>query len=89
MYGGREKLHILLQLEKTCICLSDRYKFSPTLHRQHIYYLVSIRFEYCHVFRGKIFKGGELETNVQVISLLKLFTSNKLQDNPVSSDTPV
>ena len=25
--------------------------------------------------RGKIFKGGELETNVQVISLLKLFTS--------------
>ena len=25
--------------------------------------------------RGKIFKGGELETTVQVISLLKLFTS--------------
>ena len=25
--------------------------------------------------RGKMFKGGELETNVQVISLLKLFTS--------------
>ena len=39
--------------------------------------------------RGKIFKGGELETNVQVISLLKLFPSKKLQDNPVSSDTPV
>ena len=39
--------------------------------------------------RGKIFKGGELETNVQVISLNKLFTSKKLQDNPVSSDTPV
>ena len=28
--------------------------------------------------RGKIFKGGELETNVQVISLLKLFTSKKI-----------
>ena len=52
MYGGREKLHILLQLEKTCICLSDRYKFSPNLHRQHIYYLVSISFKYCHVFQG-------------------------------------
>ena len=39
--------------------------------------------------RGKVFKGGELETNVQVISLLKLFTSKILQDNPVSSDTPV
>ena len=62
MYGGREKLHVLLQSEKTCICLSDRYKFSPTLHRQHIYYLVSIRFKYCHVFQGEIFKGGELET---------------------------
>ena len=36
MYGRREKLHILLQWEKTCICLSDRYKLSPTLHRQHI-----------------------------------------------------
>ena len=39
--------------------------------------------------RGKIFKGGELETNVRVISLLKLFTSKILQDNPLSSDTPV
>ena len=39
--------------------------------------------------RGKIFKGGELETNVQVLSLLKLFTSKILQDNPVSSETPV
>ena len=34
--------------------------------------------------RGKISKGGELETNVQIISLLKL-----LQENPVSSETPV
>ena len=89
MCGGREKLHILHQSEKTCICLSDRYKFSPALHRQHIYYLVSIRFKYCHVFQGKFFKGGELETNVQVISLLKLLTSKKLKDNPVSSDIPV
>ena len=29
MYGQREKLHLLLQSEKICICLSDRYKFSP------------------------------------------------------------
>ena len=39
--------------------------------------------------RGKIFKRGELETTVRVISLLKLFTSKTLQDNPVSSETPV
>ena len=39
--------------------------------------------------RDKNFKGGELETNVRVISLLKLFTSKKLQDSPVSSETPV
>ena len=39
--------------------------------------------------RGKIFKGGELETNVWVISLLELITSNKLQDKLESSDTPV
>ena len=39
--------------------------------------------------RGKIFKGGELETNVRVKSFLKFFTSKKLQDNPVSSETPV
>ena len=32
---------------------------------------------------GKMFKGGELETTVRVISL------QKLQDNPVSSETPV
>ena len=52
MYGGREKLHILLQQEKTCICLSNRYTFSPTLHRQHIYYLVSIGLKYCYEFMG-------------------------------------
>ena len=50
MYGGREKLHILLEWEKTCICLSNRYKFSPTLHRQHIYYLVSMRLKYLYEF---------------------------------------
>ena len=52
MYGGREKLHILLQQEKTCICLSDRYKFSPSLHRQYIYYLVSMRLKYHYEFMG-------------------------------------
>ena len=52
MYGGREKLHILLQQENTCICLSNRYKFSPTIHRQHIYYLVSMRLKYHYEFLG-------------------------------------
>ena len=52
MYGGREKLHLLLQQVKTCICLSDRYKFSPALHRQHIYYLVSMRLKYRYEFMG-------------------------------------
>ena len=52
MYGGREKLHIHLLWEKTCMCLSDRYKFSPALHRQHIYYLVSMRLKYRYEFMG-------------------------------------
>ena len=52
MYGVREKLHVLLQWEKTCICLSDIYKFFPTLHRQHIYYLVSIRLKYHYESMG-------------------------------------
>ena len=52
MYGGREKLHILLQREKTCISLSNRYNFAPALHRQHIYYLVSMRLKYCYEFMG-------------------------------------
>ena len=52
MYGGRGKLQVLLQWEKTCICLSNRYKFSPGLHRQHIYYLVSVRLKYCYEFMG-------------------------------------
>ena len=52
MYGGREKLHILFQQEKTCLCLSNRYKFSPSLHRQHIYYLVSMKLKYCYEFMG-------------------------------------
>ena len=52
MYGRREKLHILFQWEKTCICLSDRYKFSPALHRQHILYLVLMRLKYRYEFMG-------------------------------------
>ena len=52
MYGGSKKLHVLLQWEKTCICLSDRYKFSTALHRQHIYYLVSMRLKSCYKFMG-------------------------------------
>ena len=34
------------------ICLSNRYKFSPALDRQHIYYLVSMRLKYCYEFMG-------------------------------------
>ena len=52
MYGGREKLHALLQWKKTCIYMSDRYKFSTTLHRQHIYYLVSMGLKYHYEFMG-------------------------------------
>ena len=52
MYGGREQIQVLLQQEKTCICLSDRNKFSPALHRQHIYYLVSMRVKYHYEFMG-------------------------------------
>ena len=32
--------------------LSDRYKFSPAIHRQHIYYLVSMRLKYHYEFMG-------------------------------------
>ena len=56
-------------LEKTCICVSDRYKFSPHSSQttQHIWFqLDSSTAMYS---RGKISKGGELETNVRVISL--------------------
>ena len=64
--------------EKTCICVSDGYKFSP--HSSQTTHLL-IGFNYIQVplcIPGvKIFKGGELEANVRVISLLKLFTSNK------------
>ena len=52
MYVGRGKLHVLLQWEKTCICHSDRYKFSPALQGQHIYYLVSMRLKYNYEFMG-------------------------------------
>ena len=52
MYGGREKLHVLLQWEKTCICLNNKYKFSPALHRQHIYLLVLMRLKYHYEFMG-------------------------------------
>ena len=114
----REKLHVLLQQEKTCICLSDRYKFSPALHRQHIYYLVSMRLKYCYKFmewdgllllnilhNNQLKELGDISTNAivnlpvhvfQGLIFLKevnqklmyeSFTSNKLQDNPESSDT--
>ena len=71
-------------LEKTCICVSDRYKFSPPLFTDNTFtkwfQLDSSTTMYS---RGKISKGGELET------LYKSYHSKKLQDNPVSSETPV
>ena len=58
--------------EKTCICVSDRYKFSPPLFTDNTFtnwfQLDSSTAMYS---RGKIFKGGELETTVRVISLQK------------------
>ena len=72
MYGGREKLHILLQQEKTCICLSNRYKFSPALHRHHIYYLVSMTLKYCYEFIG--WDG---------LLLLNIFHNNAIVNLPV------
>ena len=69
MYGGREKLHILIQWEKTCICLSDRYKFSPALHRQLIYCLVSMRLKYHYEFMG--WNG---------LSLMNILNNNQLKE---------
>ena len=69
MYSGTEKLHILLLWEKTCICLSNRYKFFPTLHRQHIYYLVSMRLKYHYEFIG--WDG---------LSLLNILHNNQLKE---------
>ena len=54
-------------LEKTCICVSDRYKFSPLLFTDNTFtswfQLDSSTTMYS---RGTISKGGELETAVQV-----------------------
>ena len=89
MHGRRERLHVLIQAEKTCICLSNRYNFLPLFTDNTFTNWFQLDSSTAKYFRGKIFKGGELETTVQVIPLLKLFTSKKLQDNPVSSDTLV
>ena len=83
MYSGREKLHILLKWEKACICLSNRYKFSPTLHRQHIYYLVSIRLKYHYEFMGS---DGLLLLNILLNNQLKEFgdiSNNAIVNLPV------
>ena len=50
--------------EKTCICVKDRYKFSPrSSHTTHLLigFIDSSTTMYS---RGKISKGGELETAV-------------------------
>ena len=83
MHGGRERLQVLLKWEKTCICLSDRYKFSPTLHRQHIYFLVSMRLKYCYEFMGW---DGLLLLNILHNNQLKEFgdiSNNAIVNLPV------
>ena len=82
MYGGRERLHIFLQWEKTCICLSDRYKFSPALHRQHIYYLVSMRMKYCYEFMGwdGLLLLNILHNNISKIADCAFFNLNQLRE---------
>ena len=77
MYGWREKLHVWRKF--LFVWVTDN-TFTNWFQLDSSTAMYS---------RGKISKGGERETNVQVISLLKLFTSKKLQDNPVSSDTAV
>ena len=54
------------RLEKTCICVNDRYKFSPrSSHTTHLL-IGFIDSSTAMYSRGKISKGGELETAVQV-----------------------
>ena len=50
--------------EKTCICVNDRYKFSPrSSHTTHLL-IGFIDSSTAMCSRGKISKGGELETAV-------------------------
>ena len=86
MYGWREKLHIR---RKLVFAWATDTSCLPLFTDNTITNLFQLDSSTAMYSRVKIFKGGELETNVRVISLLKLFTSKKLQDNPVSSDTPV
>ena len=59
-----KKLHILLQSEKTCICLSNRSSFLPLFTDNTFTTWIQLDSSTTMYSRGKIFKGGELETNV-------------------------
>ena len=60
-------------LEKTCICVSNRYKFSPySSQTTHLLIGFNLDSSTAMYSRGKISKGGELETTVRVISLQKV-----------------
>ena len=52
--------------EKTCICESDRYKFSPHSSQTTHLLIGFIDSSTAMYSRGKISKGGELETAVRV-----------------------
>ena len=51
--------------EKICICVSDRYKFSSPLFTNNTFTnCFQLDSSTAMYFRGKISKGGELETPV-------------------------
>ena len=74
MYGSREKLHVWRKQIQV---------FSPLFTDNIFTNWFQLDSSTAMYSRGKISKGGKLETAVQVISL------QKLQDNSVSSETPV
>ena len=59
--------------EKICICASDRYKvFFPLFTNNTFTNWFQLDSSTAMYSRGKISKGGELETPVRVISLQKV-----------------
>ena len=78
MYGGREKLHILLQWEKT-------------LHRQHIYCLASMRLKYCYEFMGwdGLLLLNILHNNISKIADHAFFNLNQVKELDISNNAIV
>ena len=86
MYGGREKLHVLLQWEKTCICPSGK-----AVNKQHIYCLASMRSKYHFEFMGW---DGLLLLNISHNNISKIadygfFNLNQLRELDISKNTIV